>query len=67
MKNPIAKNEMFATPANAEDFYYLTQFSGSERVIAITVAQMALNFASAAFDTTIARADDSTDCPCYEG
>jgi hypothetical protein len=47
MKNPLSNNGLFATP---EDMKALMQycercFSGTERVIAITCAAMALNLA----------------------
>jgi len=44
--NPIPKNNLFATPQSAEQFAeYLMNFTGSERTVAFTAAQMALNLA----------------------
>lgn len=44
--NPIPRNGLFATPESAEAFAeYLMQFSGAERTVAFTVAQMAFNLA----------------------
>jgi hypothetical protein len=44
--NPIPKTGLFATPENFEQLMqYCERFSGQERVIAITVATMALNLA----------------------
>jgi archaellum biogenesis ATPase FlaH len=46
MKNPIPKTGLFATPQSLEQLMeYCQRFSGQERVIAITVATMALNLA----------------------
>lgn len=47
MTNPLTKNEMFASPESAEQLQkYLMQFSGQERVIAMTAAAMAWNLAA---------------------
>jgi hypothetical protein len=44
--NPIPRNGLFATPESAEAFAeYLMQFSGAERTVAFTAAQMAFNLA----------------------
>jgi hypothetical protein len=46
MNNPIPKNGLFATPESPEAFAeYLMQFSGAERTVAFTAAQMAFNLA----------------------
>ena len=46
MSNPIPSNSMFDTPTTAEDLLdWCMQHTGSERIIAITAAQMALNLA----------------------
>jgi hypothetical protein len=46
MTNPIPKNNLFATPESAEAFAeYLMSFSGAERTVAFTAAQMAFNLA----------------------
>ena len=46
MNNPIPSNAMFDTPTTAEDLLdWCMLHTGSERVIAITAAQMALNLA----------------------
>ena len=46
MKNPIPRNGLFATPESPEQFAeYLMQFSGAERTVAFTAAQMAFNLA----------------------
>ena len=45
-ENPIPKTELFATPESIEQLMkYCHQFTGQERLIAITVATMALNLA----------------------
>jgi hypothetical protein len=44
VNNPIPKTGLFATPESLEQLMeYCQRFSGQERVIAITVATMALN------------------------
>ena len=44
VNNPIPKTGLFATPESLEQLMeYCERFSGQERVIAITVATMALN------------------------
>jgi len=44
VNNPIPKTGLFATPESLEQLMeYCQQFTGQERVIAITVATMALN------------------------
>jgi len=46
VKNPIPKTGLFATPESYEQLMeYCQRFSGQERIIAITVATMALNLA----------------------
>jgi len=46
MQNPIPKTGLFATPQSLEQLMeYCQRFSGQERIIAITVATMALNLA----------------------
>ena len=44
VQNPIPKTGLFATPENLEQLMeYCQRFNGQERIIAITVATMALN------------------------
>lgn len=44
VQNPIPKSGLFATPESLEQLMeYCQRFAGQERVIAITVATMALN------------------------
>ena len=44
VNNPIPKTGLFATPESLEQLMeYCQRFTGQERVIAITVATMALN------------------------
>mgnify|MGYP000611970131 FL=1 len=46
MSNPIDGNNMFDTPTSTQDLLdWCMQHTGSERIIAITAAQMALNLA----------------------
>jgi hypothetical protein len=46
VENPIPKTSLFATPESFEQLMeYCQRFSGQERLIAITVATMALNLA----------------------
>jgi hypothetical protein len=46
MKNPIQKNNFFATPANMQALEdQIMQFTGQERMIAMVAAMMALNLA----------------------
>lgn len=46
VKNPIPKTGLFATPESFEQLMeYCQRFTGNERMIAITVATMALNLA----------------------
>jgi len=46
VKNPIPKTGLFATPESFEQLMeYCQRFNGQERIIAITVATMALNLA----------------------
>jgi len=46
VENPIPKTGLFATPESFEQLMeYCQRFSGQERIIAITVATMALNLA----------------------
>ena len=47
MNNPIPRCGLFATPESIEDLMaYVNRMSGSERVVASTVAMMALNLAN---------------------
>ena len=44
VNNPIPKTGLFATPESLEQLMeYCQRFNGQERIIAITVATMALN------------------------
>ena len=44
VKNPIPKTGLFATPESLDQLMeYCQRFTGQERIIAITVATMALN------------------------
>jgi len=44
VQNPIPKTGLFATPESLEQLMeYCQRFNGQERIIAITVATMALN------------------------
>jgi hypothetical protein len=46
VNNPIPKTGLFATPESFEQLMdYCQRFNGQERIIAITVATMALNLA----------------------
>jgi len=46
VENPIPKTGLFATPESYDQLMeYCQRFSGQERIIAITVATMALNLA----------------------
>ena len=46
MTNPIPRNGLFATPESPEAFAkYLMSFTGAERTVAFTAAQMAFNLA----------------------
>jgi len=46
VQNPIPRSGLFATPESAEQLMeYCQRFNGNERLIAITVATMALNLA----------------------
>ncbi len=46
VENPIPKTGLFATPESFEALMeYCRRFSGQERIIALTVATMALNLA----------------------
>ena len=46
VNNPIPKTGLFATPESLEQLMeYCQRFNGQERIIAITVATMALNLA----------------------
>ena len=54
MKNPIGKAGFFSTPEDMESFQkYLSNFSGSEAVVANTCAFMAWNLASKIVDEAI--------------
>jgi len=53
-KNPIPANGMFATPIDMESLMnYCKRFNGSERIVAITCAAMALNLAHELFEQAI--------------
>jgi len=57
MKNPIQKNGFFATPDSMQALEdQIMAFSGSERMIAMTAALMALNLASKLVDEELKRA-----------
>lgn len=46
VSNPIPKTGLFATPESLDQLMeYCQRFNGQERIIAITVATMALNLA----------------------
>jgi hypothetical protein len=46
VENPIPKTGLFATPESLDQLMeYCQRFNGQERIIAITVATMALNLA----------------------
>jgi hypothetical protein len=46
VENPIPKTNLFATPDSLEQLMeYCQRFTGQERMIAVTVATMALNLA----------------------
>jgi hypothetical protein len=46
VENPIPKTGLFATPESLDQLMeYCQRFTGQERIIAITVATMALNLA----------------------
>jgi hypothetical protein len=46
VENPIHKNDLFATPESPDAFVdYIEGLSGSEKALAYTIAQMALNMA----------------------
>jgi len=46
VQNPIPKTGLFATPESLDQLMeYCQRFNGQERIIAITVATMALNLA----------------------
>ena len=52
--NPIPKTGLFATPESLDQLMeYCQRFTGQERIIAITVATMALNLAHELVDTNI--------------
>jgi len=47
MINPIPRSGFFATPESIEDLMeYVERMTGQERVVATTVAMMALNLAN---------------------
>jgi cell division protein FtsL len=57
MKNPIQKNGFFATPDSMQALEdQIMSFTGSERMIAMTAALMALNLASKLVDEELLRA-----------
>ena len=57
MKNPIQKNGFFATPDSMQALEdQIMTFTGSERMIAMTAALMALNLASKLVDEELLRA-----------
>lgn len=46
VENPIPKSNLFASPKTLEDLMdYCNLFTGSDKTLAFTVAQMALNLA----------------------
>jgi hypothetical protein len=54
MKNPIPKTGLFATPESLDQLMeYCQRFNGQERIIAITVATMALNLAHELVEETV--------------
>ena len=54
VNNPIPKTGLFATPESLDQLMeYCQRFTGQERIIAITVATMALNLAHELVDTNI--------------
>ena len=54
VNNPIPKTGLFATPESFEQLMdYCQRFNGQERIIAITVATMALNLAHREVDDKI--------------
>jgi len=58
VKNPIPKTGLFATPESLDQLMeYCQRFTGQERIIAITVATMALNLAHELVDTNILNKD----------
>lgn len=53
-KNKLAKSGLFATPESFKDLEdYCHRFTGSERVVALTVLGMTLNWASTYFDEVL--------------
>jgi len=57
MKNPIQKNGFFATPDSMQALEdQIMRFTGSERMVAMTAALMALNLASKLVDEELLRA-----------
>jgi len=58
VNNPIPKTGLFATPESLDQLMeYCQRFTGQERIIAITVATMALNLAHELVDTNILNKD----------
>ncbi len=54
MKNPIQKNNIFATPKSIEELENRASlYSSSERMIFVLGVMLALNFASEEFDKQI--------------
>ncbi len=54
MRNPIQKNNFFATPASMQALEdQIMNFTGQERMVAMTAALMALNLASDLVDKEI--------------
>ena len=54
IKNPIERNDMFATPMNMEALMaYCERFTGQEKVIALVTAGMAFNLAHRMFEEAI--------------
>jgi hypothetical protein len=54
VQNPIPKTGLFATPESAEQLMeYCQRYTGSERLVAITCATMALNLAHKLVETEI--------------
>lgn len=58
MKNPIPKNELFATPESGTDLWaYIDKLSGTEKALAYTIAIMTLNLSSKIVDVLLSELD----------
>ena len=56
MINPVKRNAMFTTPNDIEELWaYINQFSGQEKVVAITAAAMATNLAAKMVDIELGK------------